>query len=123
MGSASRLRLCTGASGVCPADVYMAPLPSPGQGVEWEPQTWWVRARALGRMEPERPCLRVQEQEPLHLPALITVWGLFKGSGTFFHMYLWGSGWQVGMVGAVSEPLPLPGSLPPPRASLGTFVF
>ena len=49
--------------------------------------------------------------------------GLFKGSGTVFHMYLWGSGWQVGMVDAGSEPLPLPASLPPLGASLGTFVI
>lgn len=47
--------------------------------------------------------------------------GLFKGSGTFFPMHLFGG--QVGMVGAGSKPLPLPGSLPPLRASLGIFVI
>lgn len=70
----------------------------------------------------------VKVQEPLHLPAVSALFfffflALFKGSETFFHMYLWGSRWKAGMVGAGSEPLPRPGSLPSPRASLGTFVI
>ena len=49
--------------------------------------------------------------EPLHLSALISGFlGLFKGSGTFFHLDVSGYRWQVGEVGAGRGPV-LPGSL------------
>lgn len=118
----------TKASGVCSADVYAGtglasrrtrckmPLPGPGQDLEWEGQTWQENTWAPSRMEVRAawsPTFRCRSPF-ICLLSRHAFLGLFKGSGTFFPMHLSGNGWQVGSVGAGSECLPLPVSLPPP---------
>lgn len=61
------------------------PLPSQGQGLEWEPQARWVRARALGRMEARAALSLVLGCGSPFICLLShhSFLELFKGSGTF----------------------------------------